>query len=188
MISANANASHSETLFIGVQIGCDDMKNETVEWLLESDNPSVRYRTLTELLDIPSENETVQETKQKIPDSTAVLNILDKMHPDGYWLQRNPRTKETLGKGLKYGSFGTTHFCLSYLSELGMDKKNKHIKKAADRYLSLQKNDGDFLNHYSCLLCYNIRTYVKLGYRNDSRVQKSIDLMLSTVRPGGGYL
>ena len=164
------------------------MKNKLVEWLLEPENPSVRYRTQTEILDIQSENETVQETKQEIPDSTAVQNILDKMHPDEYWLQTNPRTKETLGQGVKYGSFGTTHFCLSYLSELGLDKKNKLIKKAADRYLNLQKDDGDFLNHYSCLLGYNIRTYIKLGYRKDSKVQKSINLMLNTVRPDGGYL
>jgi hypothetical protein len=165
-----------------------DMENKIIEWLLELENPSVKYRTLTELLDKTAENETVKEAMQKIPDSTAVQNILDKMHPEGYWLQTNPRTKETLGQEVKYGSFGTTHFCLSYLSELGLNKKNKQVKKAADRYLSLQKDDGDFLNHYSCLLGYNIRTFIKLGYRDDPRVQKSIDLMLNTVRPDGGYL
>ena len=29
---------------------------------------------------------------------------------------------------------------------------------------------------------------IRLGYRGDPRVQKAIDLMLSTARPDGGYL
>ena len=39
-----------------------------------------------------------------------------------------------------------------------------------------------------CLYGYNIRTFIRLGYRDDPRVQKSIELMLSTTRPDGGYL
>jgi hypothetical protein len=164
------------------------MNEEVIDWLLEPNNPSMRYRTMTELLDIPSEDKFVHASRLQIPQSFAVKNILDKMHPEGYWLQKNPRTKEILGNGVKYGSFGTTHFCLSYLAELGMDNTNKQIAKASNRYLSLQKSDGDFLGHYSCLLGYNIRTFLLLGYRNDPRVQKSIDLLLSTDRPDGGYL
>ena len=34
----------------------------------------------------------------------------------------------------------------------------------------------------------NIRTFIMLGYENDSRVKKSIDLLLTTERPDGGYL
>jgi hypothetical protein len=164
------------------------MKKEVIDWLLEPNNPSVRYRTMTELQDKPLNNKEVQECKLQIPCSSAVTSVLSKMHQDGYWLQRNPRTKEVLGAGVKYGSFGTTHFCLSYLAELGVDKVNQQVAKASNRYLSLQKSDGDFLNHYSCLLGYNIRTFVLLGYREDPRVQRSIDLLLNTSRPDGGYL
>jgi hypothetical protein len=92
------------------------------------------------------------------------------MHPDGYWLQRNPRTKEYVGDGVVYGSFATTHFCLAYLAELGMDGSHPQVAKAAERYLNLQKPDGDWWDHFSCLIGYNIRTFILLGYREDERV------------------
>jgi hypothetical protein len=69
-----------------------------------------------------------------------------------------------------------------------MDRSNPQIAKAAERYLSLQKSDGDFLRHFSCLLGYNVRIFLMLGYRDDARVQKSIDLLLNIDRPDGGYL
>ena len=158
------------------------------KWLLESENPSVKYRTLIELLGRSPNDREVMECKREIADSVPVRDILKKMHPDGYWLQKNPRTGKVLGEGTEYGAFGTTHYCLSYLAELGMDRTNSQVAKAADRYLNLQKMDGDFRHHYSCLLGLNIRTFIMLGYRSDSRVQRSIDLLLRTERTDGGYL
>ena len=159
---------------------------DIINWLLEPENPSMRYRTMKELLD-KSQNE-VQETKSLIVDSDSVKTLLEKMHPDGYWLQKNPRTGEVTGDGVKYGAFATTHFCLAYLAELGLDESHPKVAKATERYLSLQKSDGDFYGHFSCLLSYNIRTFVMLGYKDDSRVKKSINLLLNTKRPDGGYL
>ncbi len=169
---------------------CSDklVSGDVANWLLESENSSVKYRTLTELLGRSPYDPEVIECKKVIAESTQVSILLSKMHPDGYWLQKNPRTGKVLGEGTEYGAFGTTHYCLSYLAELGMDRTNSQVAKAADRYLNLEREDGDFRHHYSCLLGLNIRTFVMLGYRNDSRVQRSIDLLLNTERPDGGYL
>ena len=159
---------------------------DVIRWLLEVETPSMRYRTMKELLD-KSQNE-VNESKSLIEDSDSVKTLFEKMHPDGYWLQKNPRSGEVTGDGVKYGAFATTHFCLSYLAELGLDESHPKVAKATERYLSLQKSDGDFYGHLSCLLGYNIRTFVMLGYKDNSRVKKSIDLLLNTKRPDGGYL
>lgn len=148
----------------------------------------MKYRTLTELFDRSLSDHEVMECNGEITDSVPVKDLLRKMHPEGYWLQKNPRTGKALGDGTEYGAFGTTHYCLSYLAELGMDRTNLQVAKAADRYLNLQEEDGDFRHHYSCLLGLNIRTFIMLGYRDDSRVQRSIDLLLHTERPDGGYL
>lgn len=164
------------------------MKQEVIDWLLEPDNPSVKHRTLVELMGKNNEDSQVQVIKHRIIDSQPVKKLLDTMHPDGYWLQKNPRTGEILGDEVVYGAFGTTHYCLSYLADLGLNKSNVQVKKAADRYLNLQKKDGDFYRHLSCLLGYNIRTYIMLGYRDDPKLQRSIDLLLNTSRPDGGYL
>jgi hypothetical protein len=161
---------------------------EVLNWLLDPENPSLRYRTLVELLNKSPDDKKAIECKEQIAESTPVKNLLIKMHPDGYWLQRKASTGKMVGEGAEYGAFGTTHYCLSYLAELGMDKSNAQIAKAADRYLNLQKLDGDFIGHYSCLLGFNIRTFTLLGYGDDARVRKSIDLLLGTDRPDGGYL
>ena len=164
------------------------MRQSVLKWLLEPEEPSIRYRTLIDLLETPHDDFDVKECKSQIPSSKPVESILSKMHPDGYWLQKNPRTKEVVGAGVKYGAFGTTHYCLSYLAELGMDRTSHQIAKAAERYLSLQKNNGDFYRHFSCLQGLNIRTFLMLGYKDDPRVTRSIDLLIDTDRPDGGYL
>ena len=162
--------------------------DRALTWLLNTDNPSLTYRVITELLDIKINNSETIELRNKISNSPQVMHILSKMHPDGYWLQQNQTTKRYVGDDVEYGSYATTHFCLSYLSELGLTKENNFVAKAAERYLTLQKEDGDWLQHLSCLYGFNIRTFIKLGYRNDSRIQKSIDLMLQTNRFDNGYL
>ncbi len=164
------------------------ISEDVVRWLLEPENPSLRYRTIVELLGKSSDDPEAIECKRQIAESIPVKGLLSEMHPDGYWLQRSPRTGKMLGDGVEYGAFGTTHYCLSYLAELGMDRTNAQVAKAAERYLNLQKEDGDFYHHFSCLLGLNIRTFIMLGYKNDSRVKKSIDLLLNTERPDGGYL
>jgi hypothetical protein len=164
------------------------ISDKNINWLLEPDNPSLRYRTLVELLDKPLDNPEVRQCKREINDYQPVKIILNLMHPDGYWLQKNPRTKDVHGEGVEYGAFATTHYCLSYLAELGLDKSHPLIKKASERYLNLQKIDGDFWNHYSCLIGLNIRTFIMLGYKDDPRIKKSINLLLNTKRADGGYL
>ena len=53
---------------------------DIINWLLEPEIPSMRYRTMKELLD-KSQNE-VQETKRFIVDSDSVKTLLEKIHPD----------------------------------------------------------------------------------------------------------
>jgi hypothetical protein len=164
------------------------MNNNLINQLLKIETPSLSYRILSELFDYEPTHPDVLALKTQISDSKSVKKILNKMHPDGYWLQTNPRTKKIVGDGVEYGSFASTHFCLSYLSELGLTREHPLVEKAANRYLNLQKENGDFWNNMSCLTGYNIRTFIKLGFRDDTRLQKSIDLLLATERKDGGYL
>ncbi len=161
---------------------------ETLNKLLASESPSIRYRTLTELLDKDKSDAEVKELLESIANSLPVKSIFEKMHPEGYWLQKNPRTGEIAGEGVEYGAFATTHYVLSYLMELGLTKEHPIVARATERYLNLQKEDGDWWNHMSCLTGLNIRTFIRLGYKDDRRVKKSIELMLNTARKDNGYL
>lgn len=160
---------------------------QLLEWLLEPEEPALRYRTLRELLDRPSWDAEVDAARRRIANCKAARRIFDQMHPDGYWLQRD-RAGVQLGAGVEYGQYRTTHFCLSYLAELGLDRRDERVARAAERYLSLQQPSGDFWRHLSCLNGYNVRTFCMLGYREDARVQRTIALLNDTLRPDGGYL
>ena len=158
-----------------------------LDWLLESADPSVRYRTLTDLLGAPSTDPEVVATRAEIASSAAARRILEKMHPDGYWLQRKAGGK-VVGDGVEYGSYATTHYCLGYLAELGLDRGHPVVHRAAERYLELQAADGDFWHHMPCLYGFNIRTFVMLGYGADPRLARTIALMSGAGRADGGYL
>jgi hypothetical protein len=163
-----------------------------LDWLLELENPSVRYRTLTELLAAPQADPEVQQARAAILTSKVVQKIFAKMHPDGYWLHHGD------GAGVSYAMSSSTHFVLSYLAELGLDRTEERVARAVERYLSLAEPDRpnprsweippEYRNHQSCLYAFNIRTFIKLGYRNDPRIQERVDVLLNDWRADGGYL
>ncbi|MFQ5979123.1 MAG: hypothetical protein ACE5OZ_13435 [Candidatus Heimdallarchaeota archaeon] len=160
---------------------------EVLDWLLEEENPSIRYRTLLELQDLPNTSNQVKDTKEAVLESPVVKTILKKMQPEGFW-EVKKRGGQIIGAGVEYADWSTTHFVLSYLVELGLTKDNPLVNKAANRYLSLQQPDGDFWNHYSCLWGINIRTFIKLGFHEDPRLLKTIKLLKTMIREDHGYL
>jgi hypothetical protein len=163
-----------------------------LDWLLEDKNPSVRYRTLRELLGAPEGAPEVREARARIPESRWAKRIFAKMHPDGYWLHRGK------GAGVAYAMSSSTHFVLAFLAELGLDREDNRVAKAVERYLNLKPADDpdpqpweippDYRNHQSCLYAYNLRTFIRLGYRDDPRIRARIEVLLDDVRPDGGYL
>lgn len=161
---------------------------DPIQILQNSENISIRYRVLTELLGREKSDPEIREIEARIPESKSIQKIFSKMHPEGYWLQKNPRTKRVVGEGVEYGSFATTHYVLSYLMEFGLTRDHEIVERAAERYLNLQSSDGDFWLYMSCLNGLNIRTFSRLGYNNDPRILKTLDLMLNTRRSDYGYL
>jgi hypothetical protein len=159
------------------------ISNTVLDWLHQSEDPSLRFRVERDLL----ERKPDQSLQKEIANSKLVTKIFAKMHPDGMWLH------EGIGAGLDYSHGKTTHFILSYLAELGLGKSDPRIDLAVNRYLNLNIHEKwlsgpDHLTGQSCLYAQNIRTFVLLGYRNDPRVQMRIATLQSEVRHDGGYL
>ena len=115
----------------------------SLDWLLETEDPSVRYRTLRELSG-PGSAAEMLEAKRAVPGSAPARELLEAMHPDGYWLEKHRRTGRVIGDGVEYGTFDTSHFCLAYCAEMGLDKDHPLVAKAAERYLGLMAEDGDW--------------------------------------------
>ncbi|MBN2150655.1 MAG: hypothetical protein JW839_04315 [Candidatus Lokiarchaeota archaeon] len=115
------------------------------------------------------------------------MQIKKAMHPDGYWQIKVEKGK-TFGEGTEYRTFNTTHWVLGYLAEYGLTRKEQFINLAGNRYLNLQKDDGDYFQHLSCLYGLNLHTFAKLGFGPDPRIQKTIGMVVSSIRHDRGYL
>jgi len=61
------------------------LKGDALPWLLEQDNPSVRYWTLVDILDRPADDPEVQAARAAIPHQLLVQELFALQHPQGYW-------------------------------------------------------------------------------------------------------
>ena len=155
--------------------------DKTIEWLLEKENPSVKYYTLTKLLNKTKADSEVAEAKDNIMKSGIVPSILEKQNEAGYW-----------GESLKFytNKYTGTVWQLIILAELGADKNDACIKKACEFILensqdieshgfavnkSIKSGGGRHGEVIPCLTGNMVWSLIKLGYLTDERVQKGIE-------------
>jgi hypothetical protein len=85
-------------------------QDPTLEWLLEPEDPGVRYLALRDLVGLPANNPELAEAQKAAHTQGPIAAILDKMHPQGYWSKPGP------GYNPKYFS---TDWSLITLAQLG---------------------------------------------------------------------
>ncbi|MFW9886821.1 MAG: hypothetical protein ACFFER_01480, partial [Candidatus Thorarchaeota archaeon] len=158
------------------------LNDEVIGWLLERENPSVRYWTLQQLQDRPGSDKDVMEAQKQIMQSECVNSILAAQTNDYFW--GNPDDMYNP----KYR--GATHSLL-ILAELGAER-TPEIEKAIEHLFLFQRDSGHFLGDIpktakgrasvvkdGCCLDGNILYYLMhFGYLDDPRVQKLIDFQV----------
>jgi len=61
------------------------LNGDPLPWLLDPENPSVRYWTLTDILGRSASDAEVQETRAAIARQPLVEELFVRQHPDGHW-------------------------------------------------------------------------------------------------------
>jgi hypothetical protein len=61
------------------------LNGDPLPWLLGSEDPSVRYWTLTDILGRPASDGEVQEASAAIAQQPLVKELFALQHPEGYW-------------------------------------------------------------------------------------------------------
>jgi hypothetical protein len=149
--------------------------------LLEEDNPSVRYFTLTDVLEKPIDDPEVQRAKEKIMEIGVVPHILAKQKKGGYW-----GVPENFYIRSKYRGTVWTFIILAELMADGADKRVRETcefifrrsqdpKSGGFAYLSNEKGVGDHSRVLPCLTANMIWSLIRFGYLDDPRVQLGID-------------
>ncbi len=157
---------------------------DPIKWLLESDNPSVRYFTLLDILNKPDDNMDVLKARENIMNIGVVPKILAKQDPGGYWgIPENFYLR---------GKYKGTSWQLIILAELGADKRDERIKKTCEfmlensqdpqsgafSYISNKEGVGDHERVLPCLTANITWCLIRFGYLDDERVQKAIEWLI----------
>lgn len=155
---------------------------EVLDWLLDPENPSVRYWALQQLLGHKASESIVQEAQDEVMRSPIVQIIFQNQNVGGFWVDE---------MDLYLPKYRATTHSLLILSELGV-RINLEIKKGLDHVFRFQLNSG----HFRMLMpkttkgrnskltdgcCYdgNILYYmIRFGYFEDPRVQKLVSFIL----------
>src|SRR3970040_802413 len=112
------------------------MMYNTLDWLLEKDNPSVRYFALRHLLYRPEEDREVRAARGAIMRSEPVRKILAAQDAEGYWV------KPGSGYSPKYQS---TVWQILFLAEFGADGRNRQVRRGCGYLLAhAQADHGGF--------------------------------------------
>jgi hypothetical protein len=88
----------------------DELRGDPVAWLLEEDNPSVRYFALRDILQLPHDDPELLDGQSAIMASKPVSDILAAQYPQGHWI------KPDRGYSPKYRA---TVWQLMFLTQLG---------------------------------------------------------------------
>jgi len=157
------------------------LKADPTDWLLEKDNPSVRYYTLVEILDRPLDDAEVKEAKEQIMKTGIVPKILEKQKNKGYW-EDPERFYSAKYKG--------TVWQLMILAEHWADGTDERIQNACEFFLShsqdlesggfaystsAKKGGGRHSEVIPCLTGNMVFSLMRLGYLNDPRLQRGIE-------------
>jgi hypothetical protein len=148
------------------------LNDDPTEWLLEDDNPSVKYFALRWLLDKSDTDADVIATKQAVDKSGSVKKLLKRQKPEGYW-GTDPRPHHGTQKNLQL---------LTWLGYSG----DEGVRKAIEYRIAgcLQENGAygvELKGRIVELPCHGadlLHTMFWFGYQEDPRAQRLLDWLL----------
>ncbi len=161
------------------QLRCDSLP-----WLLESENPGVRYLAMRDLLDLSPGDKKLKSTRKSAHKEGPIGVILSHMEQEGYWVRVGP------GYNPKYRS---TVWSIILLAQLGADvDEDKRIAQACNYLLDHMCEGGQFTTTTSgapsgtvdCLQGNLLWSLMELGF-DDSRMDKAFEWMARTVTGEG---
>jgi hypothetical protein len=167
-------------------IDSKDWAYTLLPWLLEARDPSIRYRTLVDLLELPAQDEQVQASQAAIPAHPPVAALLAAQKPAGCWV----------GRDYYIPKHFSTFWVLGLLADLGLTRENEHISIACEHMFSFQRPDGQFCRRRRiarqgevwdtqaepCTQARIVRFLIQFGYGEDPRTRLALDWLIGSQR------
>jgi hypothetical protein len=163
------------------------LKADPVPWLLEENDPSVRYYTLVDVLDVPPRDRRAIAARKAIMERGVVPKILAGQKRGGYWEAAEDFYGRTKYRG--------TVWQIIILAELGANRNDPRIRSAGEFVLraSQDRESGGFAyrggpggGHHSavlpCLTGNMVWSLIRLGFGDDPRVERGIEWLTTYAR------
>jgi hypothetical protein len=153
----------------------EQLKGDSLDWLLETETPGVRYLALRDLLEYPKTDSELRAACKAAHQDGPIATVLAAMDETGYWVEPGP------GYNPKYRS---TVWAIILLAQLGARvEEDRRIAQACAYLLEHALTDGGQFTltgapsgSVDCLqgnLCWAL---LELGY-DDPRLEKAFDWM-----------
>lgn len=159
------------------------LNGDPLPWLLEKENPGVRYLALRDLLDATESDSDLSTARKAAHQHGPIATILDAMDGEGFWVEPGP------GYNPKYRS---TVWAIILLAQLGASiKEDARIAQGCVYLMEHALTSGGQFNisgtpstTVDCLQGNLIWSLLALGFE-DSRLEKAFDWMARTVTGEG---
>jgi hypothetical protein len=132
-----------------------------LEWLLEPDQPSIRYLTLTQLLGKSETDSDVGEAKARIPSAGWVAEMLARRDPGGWWV------RDAHPMSPKYVAM---NWNLLALSDLGATRAIPEVRASCELWMKKSPLNGGGVGGMSnghghhCYTGNMTRALIRFGY------------------------
>ncbi len=157
--------------------------DSALDWLLEEDQPSIRYLTLTRLLEKPADDSEVVAARERIPEKGWAKQILAKQDREGWWVS---------GENLYQPKYLSTNWMLLILSDLGLTRADPRIETACGLWIErFSRDDGGFApgdsTGHLCTTGNATRALVQFGYADHPAVRSAFEWLVKTRDKKGGW-
>lgn len=157
------------------------LKGDPIPWLLEDDNPSVRYFTLTDLLGKKKDIPEVIQAKGDILRKGLVPDILSRQREGGYWEGQDQfytnKYKGTVWQLIILAETGATRdddIRIQRACEFILDHSQDRNCYGFSIYHSAKTGGGRPGGVIPCLTGNMVYSLLRLGYLADERIQQAI--------------
>ncbi len=142
-----------------------------IDWLLEADNPPVRYLTLTRLLNRPESDPEVLAAKSRLMEYDVTRGILE--HANAVWTDDEP-----------YAKYKGRYWQLIFLGYFGADGQDPRIQPGVER--TLDEDGWVWKRAGQCLTANLLAAMTRLGFGEHPRVRKEREQLARQVLENRG--
>ena len=160
------------------------LKADPTEWLLEEENPVIRYWALRDLSNASQED--VEAARQHAVGSEVTQELFRQQKPAGHWQKPD---------NMHAPHYTSTIYCLTLLGDLGLEADDERTISGIEAVLKTQREDGGFPGHHPQKCEYGpydigliIRFMHQFGLGNDPRVVRMYEWLERNQTSEGGWV